>query len=97
MKWKIYSRGVFNVFFYRPGSEITSDEPENNLKEELIELRRAKKELINKIALARTTYSTLEEQKVMIDNDLEDKNHTLDVDTKCFDTRSRLRASIITS
>lgn len=84
-------------FILRPGSEITNDAPEENLKEELIELRHTKKELMDKIALARNTYNALEDQKVLTERDLEDKNHTLDVDTKCLDTRNRLRVDIISN
>lgn len=50
---------------------------------------------MEKISLARATYNALEDQKVLIDRDLEDKNHTLDVDIKCLDIRNRLRASIV--
>lgn len=52
---------------------------------------------MDKIAHARCTYNALEDQKVLIDRDLEDKNHTLDVDIKCLDTRNRLRASIVSN
>lgn len=81
--------------FFRPGFEITSDDPENYLQHELVELYQTKVELTNKISQCKSTYNILENQRVLTSIDLENKTHSLDIDIKCMDTRNKLRVDIL--
>ncbi|KAJ8922335.1 hypothetical protein NQ315_004278 [Exocentrus adspersus] len=76
---------------YRPGFELVRDEPDEGLKNEVIQLRQTRKDLIDKINCAKTTYNALEDQQVIIDRDLTCKNQSLATDIRCLDLRVRLR------
>lgn len=76
---------------YRPGYELARDESEAGLKEEIKQLRQTRKDIGDKINCAKATYNALEDQQVIIDRDLNDKNQSLMTDIKCLDLRARLR------
>lgn len=75
----------------RPSFELVRDEPEQGLKNEVIQLRQTRKDLIDKINCAKATYNALEDQQVVIDRDLANKNQSLMTDIRCLDLRLRLR------
>lgn len=77
---------------YRPGFELARDEPESGLKNEVMQLRKTTQSLMDKINCAKATYNALEYQQVVIDTDLENKNHSLMTDIRCLDMRIRLRS-----
>lgn len=79
---------------YRPGIELARDEPEIGLKEEVLQLRQTQKDLQDKINCAKATYNALEDQKVIIDRDLQNKSHALMTDIRCLDLRVRLRTGV---
>lgn len=76
---------------YRPGVELSRDEPELGLKDEVMQLRQTQEDLTDKINCAKATYNALEDQKVLIDRDLQNKSHSLMTDIRCLDLRARLR------
>lgn len=76
---------------YRPGIELSRDEPELGLKDEVMQLRQTQQDLTDKINCAKATYNALEDQKVLIDRDLHNKCHSLMTDIRCLDLRARLR------
>lgn len=76
---------------YRPGIELARDEPEMGLKDEVLQLRQTRQDLIDKINCAKATYNALEDQQVLIDRDLQCKNQSLSTDIRCLDLRMRLR------
>ncbi|XP_018575761.1 tektin-B1 [Anoplophora glabripennis] len=76
---------------YRPSFELARDEPEQGLKNEVTQLRHTRKALIDKINCAKATYNALEDQQVIIDRDLANKNQSLMTDIRCLDLRIRLR------
>ncbi|XP_050308622.1 tektin-2 [Anthonomus grandis grandis] len=76
---------------YRPGFELARDEAEQGLKDEVLQLRQTRKDLLDKINCAKATYNALEDQQVMIDRELENKNQSLMTDIRCLDLRARLR------
>ncbi|VEN41916.1 unnamed protein product [Callosobruchus maculatus] len=76
---------------YRPGFELARDEVEHGLKEEVLQLRKTRQDLEDKINCAKATYNALEDQQVLITRDLEDKNQSLMTDIRCLDLRMRLR------
>lgn len=76
---------------YRPGFELARDEVEAGLKNEVMQLRQTRNDLINKINCAKATYNALENQQVLIDKDLANKGHSLMTDIRCLDMRIRLR------
>ncbi|XP_030760676.1 tektin-2 [Sitophilus oryzae] len=76
---------------YRPGFELARDEPEQGLKNEVLQLRQTRKDLQDKINCAKATYNALEDRQVAIDRDLNNKNQSLMTDIRCLDMRARLR------
>lgn len=76
---------------YRPGIEKARDEAEQGLKDEVLQLRQTRQDLIDKINCAKSTYNALEDQMVLIDQDLQNKCQSLMTDIKCLDMRLRLR------
>ncbi|CAG9833866.1 unnamed protein product [Diabrotica balteata] len=76
---------------YRAGVELCCDEPEKGLKEEVLQLRQTRKDLQDKIDCATATYNALEEQKVRIDKNLDDKCKGLMTDIRSLGMRIRLR------
>ncbi|CAG9760477.1 unnamed protein product [Ceutorhynchus assimilis] len=75
----------------RPGFELSRDEVEQGLKEEVLQLRQTRDDLKDKINCARATYNALEEQQVLIDRELDSKNQSLKTDIQCLDLRAQLR------
>lgn len=76
---------------YRPGVELARDEPEMGLKDEVMQLRQTQQDLMDKINCSKATYNALEDQKVLIDKDLQNKCQSLMTDIRCLDLRIRLR------
>lgn len=76
---------------YRPGIELARDEAEIGLKDEVMQLRQTQRDLQDKIYCAKATYNALEDQQVLIDRDLANKQHSLMTDVRCLDLRMRLR------
>ncbi|XP_076264113.1 tektin-2 [Rhynchophorus ferrugineus] len=76
---------------YRPGFELARDESEQGLKDEVLQLRQTRKDLLDKINCAKATYNALEDQQVIIDRDLNNKNQSLMTDIRCLDLRARLK------
>ncbi|XP_075225914.1 tektin-2 [Lycorma delicatula] len=75
---------------YRPGSEMCRDEAMIGLKNEVLQLRQTQCDLKEKLDNAKATYNALEEQLVCIDQELANKNHSLQTDLQCLDLRNRL-------
>lgn len=84
---------AYRVIFrsYRPGFELTRDEAEQGLKDEVLQLRQTRNDLQDKINCAKATYNALEDQQVVIDRELDNKNQSLMTDIRCLDLRARLR------
>lgn len=76
---------------YRPGFELTRDEAEHGLKDEVLQLRQTRTDLLDKINCAKTTYNALEDQQVVINLELSNKDQSLMTDIRCLDLRARLR------
>ncbi|ERL83336.1 hypothetical protein D910_00671 [Dendroctonus ponderosae] len=76
---------------YRPGFELARDEAEQGLKDEVLQLRQTRQDLLDKINCAKTTYNALEDQQVLIDRELDNKNQSLMTDIRCLDLRARLK------
>ncbi|XP_008558946.1 tektin-2 [Microplitis demolitor] len=76
---------------YRPGYELCRDEAEFGLKDEVMQLRQTKEELLGKINCSKATFNRLEQLLIQIDRNLDDKQHSLMTDIKCLDMRSSLK------
>ncbi|XP_046487845.1 tektin-2 [Neodiprion pinetum] len=76
---------------YRPGFELCRDEADLGLKDEVLQLRQTREDLINKINCAKATYNGLESLLIRIDKNLDDKQHSLMTDIMCLDMRARLK------
>ncbi|KYN38866.1 Tektin-2 [Trachymyrmex septentrionalis] len=76
---------------YRPGSELCKDEVELGLKKEALQLKQTEEDLIKMIEHAKTSYNTLEALLIRINNNLEDKQHSLNTDVMCLDMRAPLK------
>ncbi|GJQ77768.1 hypothetical protein Trydic_g16033 [Trypoxylus dichotomus] len=76
---------------YRPGIELARDEAEAGLKDEVAQLTQTQRDVQDKIYCATATYNALEDQQVIIDRDLSNKQHSLMTDVRCLDLRMRLR------
>ncbi|KYM98067.1 PREDICTED: tektin-2 [Cyphomyrmex costatus] len=76
---------------YRPGSELCKDEVELGLKKEGLQLKQTEEDLIKMIEHAKTSYNSLESLLIRIDNNLEDKQHSLNTDVMCLDMRAPLK------
>lgn len=70
---------------------MARDEAEQGLKDEVLQLRQTRKDLLDKINCAKTTYNALEDQQVIIDRELDNKNQSLMTDIRCLDLRARLK------
>ncbi|CAG9773184.1 unnamed protein product [Ceutorhynchus assimilis] len=75
----------------RPGFEMARDEVEHGLKEEVFQLKQTMKDLNDKMMCAKATYNALEDQQVIIDRELENKNQSLMTDIRCLDLRAPLK------
>ncbi|XP_049871168.1 tektin-B1-like [Pectinophora gossypiella] len=75
---------------YRPGIELASDEADVGLKEEVRNLRETVRQLQEKLDCAKATYNALESASIKIGIDLNDKNQSLEVDTRALEMRSAL-------
>jgi len=76
---------------YRPGTELAMDEADVGLKDEVMQLRQTQKDLADKINCAKATYNALEDQQVLLDIDLGNKEQSLMTDIRCLDLRARLK------
>ncbi|CAG9856165.1 unnamed protein product [Phyllotreta striolata] len=76
---------------YRPGAELCRDDADKGLKEEVLELRKTRKLAQDKVNCCKTTYNALEDQQVIIDRDVADKDHALMTDLRVLDLRARMR------
>lgn len=76
---------------YRPGFELALDEPDQGLKKEVFQLFHTIQDLTNKLNCTKATVNALEDQLVIIDRDLENKNQSMMTDIRCLDLRMRLR------
>ncbi|XP_070151399.1 tektin-B1 [Polyergus mexicanus] len=76
---------------YRLGSELCTDEVELGLKNEVLRLKQTKEDLIQTIEHAKASYNSLESLLIRIDKNLDDKQHSLNTDVMCLDTRSMLK------
>lgn len=77
---------------YRSGSELCKDEVELGLKGEVLQLKRTKEDLIEIIEHTKASYNSLESLLIRIEKNLDDKQHSLNTDVMCLDTRSTLKA-----
>lgn len=57
----------------------------------MLQLRQTRQELQDKINCAKATCNALEDQQVIIDRELENKNQALMTDIRCLDLRARLK------
>ncbi|GAB1869917.1 Tektin [Camponotus japonicus] len=76
---------------YRPGSELCKDEVELGLKNEVLQLKQTKEDLIQIIEHAKASYNSLESLLTRIEKNLDDKQHSLNTDVMCLDIRSALK------
>jgi len=75
---------------YRPGAECCRDEPGVGLENEVMQLRTTRSQLQSKLDQAKATFNILEEQLLVIDRELNNKNEALNTDLHCLDLRARL-------
>ncbi|XP_055840412.1 tektin-2 [Episyrphus balteatus] len=75
----------------RLGIEKCLDEPYDKLCLEVSAIRTIRRNLEDQIDAARTSYNILEEHEHKIDEDLNNKQHSLMTDIKALDLRARLR------
>ncbi|XP_058799938.1 tektin-2-like isoform X2 [Phymastichus coffea] len=75
---------------YRPGFELCQDDPELGLKDELLTLQNTKEELAKKIDNTQSNYFDLEKLLDRVNNDLNNKKHSLTTDVMCLDMRTTL-------
>ncbi|KAJ8877242.1 hypothetical protein PR048_021696 [Dryococelus australis] len=78
---------------FRPGAELVEDEAQISLKDEVLQLRQTRQDLIDKISSAKGTYNSLENLVVRLDADLANKNHALMTDEHCMDVRKQLHCN----
>lgn len=74
----------------RSGMELCCDEPYKGLCDEVVQLRKTRQDLTDKINCTKTTYCALEDHTSRIDIDLGNKQHSLMTDIKALDLRFRL-------
>lgn len=72
------------------------DEVEEGLKAEVLQLRNSRQMLTDKINCAKSILNALEDQQVLIDEDLGNKNQSLMSDVRCLDMRIKLRQGDMT-
>lgn len=75
---------------FKPGAECCRDEAAFGLENEVTQLRATRAGLKSKIDNAKSTFNALEDQLVVIDRELYNKNHALNTDLRCLDLRARL-------
>ncbi|CAK1579553.1 unnamed protein product [Parnassius mnemosyne] len=75
---------------YRPGIELASDEADLGLKEEVHNLKESIRQLQEKLDCAKATYNALEAASIKIALDLNDKEHSLETDTRALEMRAAL-------
>ncbi|XP_063827148.1 tektin-B1, partial [Ostrinia nubilalis] len=75
---------------YRPGIELAGDEADVGLKEEVRNLRETIRQLQEKLDCAKATYNALEAASINIAIDLNDKEQSLEVDTRALEMRASL-------
>ncbi|XP_012233527.1 tektin-2 isoform X2 [Linepithema humile] len=76
---------------YRPGSELCKDEVELGLQSENLQLKQTEEDLAKVIAHTKASYNSLESLLMCIQSSLEDKQHSLNTDVMCLDTRAILK------
>ncbi|XP_032664952.1 tektin-B1 isoform X2 [Odontomachus brunneus] len=76
---------------YRPGYELCKDDVETGLWSEVLQLKQTKENLNGAIESAKTSYNSLESLLTRIDHDLDDKQHSMNIDIMCLDSRSILK------
>lgn len=83
----------FFTFFIlvRSGMELVLDSVYDGLVDEVVNLREIRKVLKERILNAKGMHNNLEAQLVKIDQDLQDKEHSLATDVKGLDMRMRLK------
>ncbi|KAF9791700.1 hypothetical protein SFRURICE_020099 [Spodoptera frugiperda] len=75
---------------YRPGIELAADEADIGLKDEVRSLRETIRQLQEKLDCAKATYNALEAASIKIGIDLNDKNQSLETDTRALEMRAAL-------
>ncbi|XP_028036836.1 tektin-B1 [Bombyx mandarina] len=75
---------------YRPGIELAADEADVGLKQEVHSLRETIRQLQEKLDCAKATYNALEAASIKITMDLNDKNQSLETDTRALEMRAAL-------
>lgn len=83
----------FLTFFslIRSGMELVLDSVYDGLCDEVVNLREIRKVLKERILNAKGMHNNLEAQLVKIDQDLQNKEHSLATDVKGLDMRMRLK------
>ncbi|EFN79055.1 tektin-2 [Harpegnathos saltator] len=76
---------------HRPGYELCKDEVETGLWGEVLQLKQTEKDLTGAIESAKASYNGLESLLTRIEHDLDDKQHSLNVDVMCLDSRAILK------
>ncbi|CAH0399231.1 unnamed protein product [Chilo suppressalis] len=75
---------------YRPGIELAADEADIGLKEEVRNLRETIRQMQDKLNCAKATYNALEAAAIKIGIDLNDKEQSLETDTRALEMRVAL-------
>lgn len=81
----------------RSGMELCCDSVYDGLCEEVVNLREIRNILVNKINIAKATYNSLEAHHIKIENDLQNKEHSLTTDIRALDMRNRIRSGDVQS
>ncbi|XP_014277163.1 tektin-B1 [Halyomorpha halys] len=76
---------------HKGGAECCRDEAAFGLENEVTQLRATRANLKNMMNRVKATFNALEEQLVVIDRELHNKNHALNTDLRCLDLRARLK------
>ncbi|XP_012531688.1 tektin-B1 [Monomorium pharaonis] len=76
---------------HRPGSELCEDQVESGLKNEALQLKQTKEELVKMIEYTKASYNNMESLLACIEKNLEDKQHSLNTDVMCLDMRASLK------
>lgn len=85
---------IFDIFsrgFFRSGMELVLDSVYDGLVDEVVNLREIRKVLKERILNAKGMHNNLEDQISKLNNDLQNKEHTLATDVKGLDMRMRLK------
>lgn len=81
---------MFQLFF-RSGFELVLDSIYDGLVDEVVNLREIIKILKERILNAKGMHNSLEAQILKLDQDLQNKEHTMGTDVKGLDMRMRLK------